>query len=156
MTVDTTTWWTAVLSAFWIGLLLGALPAGAAEAIALATAAIPSVHLRAWVLIVFTAGHILGKVLWYLLGRLGSRIKQPWLRKGVDSARALAKRHPNVGIGLAVSSSTLSLPPFHLMAVAAGIVQTPPLPFFVVAYLGRLLRFATIAAFPALLKYLFF
>lgn len=152
--IDGRTWWTALGSAFAIGLLLGALPAGAAEAIALAVGVIPSIHLRIWVLVVFTTGHVAGKVLWYWLGTLGSRVKQPLLRTWIDRAHGLAARHPRVGLGVAATSALASLPPFHLMAVAAGIVRAPLVPFFAVAFAGRLVRFSVLAAFPSLLRYL--
>ena len=151
--IDTTSWWLAVASAIAIGFLLGALPAGAAEAIALAAGAIPSTRLRAVVLIAFTAGHVAGKMLWYALGRLGSRVTQPSLRRWIDRARVEAERHPALGAGVVAASASVSLPPFHLMAIAAGIVRAPVLPFFVVAFAGRLLRFSVLAAFPSLLRY---
>lgn len=151
--IDTSTWWMAMGSAFAAGLLLGALPAGAAEAVALAIGAIPSLQLRAAVLVVFTAGHVAGKALWYLVGTLESGVTWPRLRAWMDRARDLAARHPKVSLSVAVTSSLASIPPFHLMAVAAGIVHSPPLPFFAVAFAGRLVRFAALAAFPPLVRY---
>lgn len=152
--IDASTWWMALGSAFAVGLILAALPVGAAEAVALGVGAIPSARLRAAVLVVFTAGHVIGKVLWYLLGRLGSRVTQPRLRAWIESARGIAEQHPKVGLGVAVASSFASIPPFHLMAVAAGIVHAPPVPFFAVAFAGRLARFGAIAAVPPVAKYL--
>lgn len=152
--IDTSTWWLALGSAFLVGLLLGAIPAGAAEAVALAVAAIPSLYLRAGVLVTFTAGHVVGKVLWYWLGTLEGQVRYARLRAWIERARYLAARHPRVGLGVAATSAFASVPPFHLMAVAAGIVHSPPVPFFVVAFAGRLLRFAVLAAFPSLLRYL--
>lgn len=152
--IDTSAWWMALGSAFAIGLVVGAIPAGAAEAVALVVGAIPSIHLRIGVLVTFTAGHVLGKVLWYWLGTLGSRLTYARLRVWLERARHLAERHPKVGLTVAATSSFASIPPFHLMAVAAGIVHAAPVPFFAVAFAGRLARFAVLAAFPALLRYL--
>lgn len=152
--IDTSTWWMALGSAFTIGLLVGTLPAGAAEALALVIGAIPSIQLRIGVLVIFTAGHVLGKALWYSLGTLESRLTYPRLRVWMERARQLAARHPKVGLGVTASSSFASIPPFHLMAVAAGIVHAPPVPFFAVAFAGRLARFAALAAFPSLVRYL--
>ena len=153
--IDASTWWTALSSALVIGLLVGALPVGVAELIALAVGAIPSMPLRVSVLVVFTAGHVLGKVLWYWAGTLGSRITQRHLRGWIDRARELAARHPKIGLGVAASSALVSAPPFHLMAIAAGVVRTRPVPFFAVAFAGRLARFSVLAAFPPLLRYLY-
>ena len=151
--IDDRTWWTAVGSALAVGLLLGAIPAGATEAIALVAGALPA-PLRAAVIVALTAGHVAGKVLWYWFGTLGSRVTQPRLRAWVDRAQALADRHPTVGLGVTTMSAVFSIPPFHLMAVAAGLVRTPPLMFFAVAFAGRLVRFGALAAFPSLVQYL--
>jgi membrane protein YqaA with SNARE-associated domain len=113
------------------------------------------VPLRIAVLVLFTAGHVLGKALWYWLGTLGSRVTQRHLRDWIERARELAARYPGIGLGVTASSAFASVPPFHLMAVAAGVVRTPPVAFFAVAFAGRLLRFGLLAAFPSLLRYLY-
>lgn len=146
-------WIEEIGSAAAIGFLLGALPVGVAEAIALAAGAIPSPGLRAAVLVAFTAGHVGGKMLWYALGRLGSRVTQPSLRRWIDRAKALTEQHPTLGLGVVATSASVSLPPFHLVAIAAGIVRAAIVPFFLVAFAGRLLRFGVLSAFPALLRY---
>ena len=151
--IDTSTWWMALASALIVGLFLGAIPAGAAEAVALAIGAIPSFHVRAAVLVVFTAGHVMGKVVWYWLGTLESQVTHPRLRGWLERSRELAARHPTVGLSVAATSSFASIPPFHLMAVAAGIVRSPAVSFFAVAYVGRLVRFTGLAAFPALVQF---
>ncbi|MEX2271190.1 MAG: VTT domain-containing protein [Vicinamibacterales bacterium] len=154
MGIDARTWWTAVGSALAIGLLLGAIPVGATEAIALAAGALPN-PLRGGVIVALTAGHVAGKVLWYWFGTLGSRVRQPRLRTWIERAQAVADRHPKVGLGVTTMSAVASVPPFHLIAVAAGIVRTPPAAFFAVAFAGRLVRFSALAAFPSLLRYLY-
>jgi len=153
--IDSSTWWMALGSALAVGFLLGALPVGAAEAIALAAGAIPSIHMRAGVIVVFTAGHVIGKALWYLLGTLESQVKRPQLRRWIERARGVTQRHPGLGLGVTAMSAVLSIPPFHLIAVAGGLVHSPPVPFFAVSFAGRLLRFGILAAFPSLVRYLF-
>jgi membrane protein YqaA with SNARE-associated domain len=155
LAIDESTWWMAVVSALVIGFILGAVPAGASEAVALGAGTLPSIHLRMSVIVALTAGHITGKVLWYWLGRLGWRVTHPRLHQWVERARTLAMRHPKVGITVTATSAVASVPPFHLMAVAAGLVRTSPVPFFIVAFLGRLVRFGALAAFPSLVRYLF-
>ena len=151
--INAGSWWLAIGSAILIGFLLGALPAGAAEAIALAVGSIASPRLRAAVLVAFTAGHVGGKMLWYALGRLGSHVRQPALRRWIDRATTVTERHPTLGLGVVFTGAAISLPPFHLVAIAAGIVSARMAPFYVVAFAGRLLRFSVLAAFPALLRY---
>lgn len=145
----------AIATAFAMGLLLGAIPVGASEAIALAAGALPSTQLRVAVVVALTAGHVAGKGLWYWLGTLGARVTQPRLRAWVERAHALAERHPTVGWSVTASSAIVSVPPFHLMAVAAGVVRAPVVPFFAVAFAGRLIRFGLLASFPPLVRYLY-
>ncbi len=137
-----------------VGLASGALPVAVAEATALAAAAIPSPATRAWVLVFFTAGHVGGKVLWYAIGRLEQQVVRPGLRRHLDRAKRVAAEHPVMGAGVTAASATVSLPPFHLLTLAAGIVKAPLGLFVVVAFLGRLVRFSAIAAFPAALDWL--
>jgi membrane protein YqaA with SNARE-associated domain len=152
--IDASTWWTAVGSAFLLGFVVGAFPAGAAELIALAVGALPSAPLRAVVLAVFTAGHVVGKLLWYWLGTLEAHVTERHLRAWIDRARSVAAEHPRIGIGVTFAAAVASAPPFHLVAIAAGIVRAPVLGFAAIAFIGRLLRFSVLAAFPALLRYL--
>ena len=150
--IDTSNWWVALISAAGVGFLLGALPVGAAEAVALAAGAIPSLHLRVSVIVAFTAGHVFGKALWYWLGTLEAHVTWPRLRAWIDRARALAAKHPRIGLGVTAASAVASIPPFHLIAIAAGLMRTSPALFLGVSFAGRLLRFGLLAAFPSLLR----
>lgn len=148
-------WAPALVSAFGAGVFSGAIPVTVAEATVLAAgAAMPSGPLTVAVLVVFTLGHVTGKGLWYWLGTLESRITHPRLRTWIDRARSVVSRHPRVGFGVAAASATVSVPPFHLLAIAAGMVRTPPVPLFCVAFIGRLIRFGAIAASSSLVRYL--
>ncbi len=147
--------WIALGSALGVGFVSGAAPVTVAEATALAAAAIPSLHLRMAIIGAFTLGHVAGKALWYWLGTLESHVTRPSLRRWLDRAHAVAAQHPAVSLGVAATSAVISVPPFHLLAVSAGIVRTPAIPFFLVAFVGRLVRFSAIAAFPSAMEYLF-
>ncbi len=140
----------AIGSAIVLGLITGVSPLGAAEATALAAGALPSVPHRAAVIVVFTAAHVAAKMAWYGLGRLESRVTRPSLRARIDRAHAFAAAHPVGSLGVTFASATVSMPPFHLFTLAAGIVRAPFVPLLVVAFLGRLIRFSVIAAFPLL------
>lgn len=152
--IDTGTWWMAITSSFALGCLVGALPVGASEAVALAIGAIPSPRLRAVVLVTFTAGHVLGKLPWYWLGTAGSRITWPRVRGWVERAQGVVAAHPTVGPAVTLSAAAVSLPPFHLTIIAAGIVRAALVPCLAAAFAGRLARFSLIAAFPPLIGYL--
>jgi membrane protein YqaA with SNARE-associated domain len=148
-------WWITVGSALGVGLMSGAAPVALAEATALGAAAVPDLSLRVIVIVAFTAGHVAGKGVWYWIGTLESHVTRPALRRWIDRAHTVAATHPTLSLGVTASSATVSVPPFHLMAVAAGIVRSPAAPFFIVAFLGRLVRFSAIAAFPSAMRYLF-
>jgi membrane protein YqaA with SNARE-associated domain len=152
--IDTGTWWLAVASSFALGFLVGALPVGASEAVVLGIGTIPSARLRAIVLLTFTAGHVLGKAPWYWLGAAGARITWPRARGWVDRAHGVVAAHPTVGPAVTFSAAAVSLPPFHLTIVAAGIVRAAAVPCLGAAFAGRLARFSLIAAFPPLVGYL--
>lgn len=153
LAIDTGTWWLAIASSFAMGFLVGALPVGASEVIVLGVGAIPSSRLRAVVLVTFTAGHVLGKLPWYWLGTASGRITWPRVRGWIDRAHGVVAAHPAVGPAVTFPAAAISLPPFHLTVIAAGIVRAAVAPFLGAAFAGRLLRFSLIAAFPPLVGY---
>jgi len=138
-------WWLAVGTALGAGFVSGAVTIALAEMTALGAAAVESTSLRIAVVVAFTLGHVAGKGLWYWAGTQERRITRPSLRRWIDRAHTMAAQHPTLSLGVTFSSAAVSLPPFHLAAITAGIVRTPVVPFFVVAFLGRLLRFSLIA-----------
>lgn len=140
----------ALWGALAVGLLTGLAPVAAAEATALAAGALPSWPFRITTLIVFTLGHVVGKMVWFWVGTCESRVTWPWLRRWLDRARGQASAHPTVGSTVMLTSAVASLPPFQLMAIAAGMVGARWPAFFLIAYVGRLIRFLAIASVPAL------
>lgn len=147
----TAEWWTAVGAALGAGFVSGAVTIALAEATALAAGAVPSTT-RLAVIVAFTIGHVAGKGLWYWVGTQERRITRPSLRRWIDRAHTLAAEHPTMSLGVTFTSAAISLPPFHLTAITAGIVRTPAAPFFAVAFVGRLLRFGVIATAGGLLQ----
>jgi membrane protein YqaA with SNARE-associated domain len=152
--IDTGTWWLALTSSFALGFLVGALPIGASEVVVLGIGTIPSTRLRAFVLVTFTLGHVLGKLPWYWLGTASARITWPRVRGWIDRAHGVVAAHPAVGPAVTFSAAAASLPPFHLTVIAAGIVRAPLAPCLAAAFAGRMLRFSLIASFPSLVGYL--
>lgn len=51
-------------------------------------------------------------------------------------------------------AALVSLPPFHVTVIGAGVIRTPLLVFVLVAYAGRAVRFAAIATVPHLVPFL--
>lgn len=148
-------WWIALGSAIGVGFASGAAPIALAEATAMGAAAIPDVSLRCAVILAFTTAHLAGKALWYWVGTLEGHVTRPSLRRWLDRARTVAESHATLGAGLTASSALVSMPPFQLMTIAAGIVRAPAARFFIVAFVGRLIRFGVLAAFPSAIHYLF-
>ena len=142
----------AMLAAFGLGFLFGFVPAGAAEALALAAGAVNPAPFRIPIVLLLTLGHVLGKAVWYWVGTLGDRVTNPRVHRWVVRARELSERHERFGVGLMAMSAFASVPPFQLTIVALGVVRAPVLPTLGVAFVGRLARFGLIAAFPTTVR----
>ncbi len=138
----------ALLAAFALGFVFGALPIGASELLALAAGAVQPRSLILPLLLLLTLGHVLGKLLWYWLGTFGSRVKHPKSKAWIAKAHEFNELHPALGVGVLLSSAFASVPPFHLMAVAAGIVRVPLVEFLGTAVVGRAVRFGLVALVP--------
>jgi membrane protein YqaA with SNARE-associated domain len=143
---------TALLGAFALGLLFGAIPAGAAEVLALAAGAVQSRETVLPLLLMLTAGHVAGKLLWYWLGTEGHRITQPRLRVWITKATLFSHQHRQLGIGMLASAALVSVPPYHLMVVASGIVRMPIVIFAITSFVVRLVRFSVVALFPGVVR----
>jgi membrane protein YqaA with SNARE-associated domain len=144
----------ALVSAVLLGFLMGAVPVGAAEVLSLLIAGLEPRSIVVPLRLVMTAGHVLGKLLWYRAGTPHHRIRQPWLRRQVDAGERFMRVRPRLGLGALASSAVVSLPPFHVTAIGAGVIRTPLLVFVLVAYAGRAVRFAAIATVPHLVPFL--
>ncbi len=86
-------------------------------------------------------GQVLGKLPIYYAAR-GVANSLAKRRARLERVRLWAARwRPSV---LLATSSVLGLPPFSLLATAAGVLAIPPRTFCVVVALGRAVRFAAI------------
>lgn len=145
----------ALAWAFVLGWLLGAIPMGAAELVVLALAAVRPQVLVLPLVVLMTAGHVAGKLVWYWVGTQQHRIRQPWLRRQLDLADQFLHRHPTLGASALVTSALISVPPFQLAVIGAGIVRAPIGLFLAASFAGRVVRFGLIALLPQLAKGLF-
>lgn len=145
----------AAFTAFTLGAATGILPVGLAEASALAIGLVTPRWLAAVLCVTFTLGHVAAKLPWYSLGRHADRATGKWGARYVARARALLAARPEYGIGVLGLSAVLSVPPFHLSAIAAGLVGVPFTPFLATCLGGRLLRFGVLVTAPQLLRPLF-
>jgi membrane protein YqaA with SNARE-associated domain len=142
----------ALWSAAAAGVATGILPIGLAEATALAIGLVSPRWLAFAMGFAFTLGHVAAKLPWYGLGlhadRAVGRIGSTYLARARDFLAA----RPGYGVGVLGVSAVLSVPPFHLAAIAAGLVRVPFLPFVAMCLGGRLLRFGVLVAAPQLLR----
>lgn len=145
----------AIGAAAAMGFLFGAVPLGAAELLAVGAGAVRPRTLIVPLVVALTAGHVAGKLIWYWIGTLETRVTQPRLRVWIEQAQALRRQHPQLGTGLLATSAVVSLPPFHLMVVASGIGRMPLPTFVFTSFAARLLRFGLVAAFPTVLRAFF-
>lgn len=146
---------TALASAFLLGVLMGAIPLGAAELLVLLLAGLEPRSLVLPLVLVMTAGHVGGKLLWYWAGAQHDRIRHPWVRRQVAAAEQYLRARPHLGLGALAASALVSVPPFHLTAIGAGVVRAPVVVFLAVAFVGRAVRFGALATVPHLVPFLF-
>jgi len=142
----------AVLSAGVLGFVVGLVPIGLAEALALAIGAVMPPALSLTMLAVFTAAHVLGKLPWYWLGRQADRVQHPRATALIARAREILASRRQYGAGLLAAAALASVPPFHLAAIAAGMVRYNLGAFLAVCLAGRAVRFAILASVPALFR----
>jgi len=145
----------AIGAAAALGFLFGAIPVGAAEMLAIGAGAVRPRTLIIPLVVALSAGHVAGKMVWYWIGTLEARVTQPRLRSWVEQPQVLRRQYPQLGTGLLATSALASVPPFHLMVVAAGIGRIPLPTVVLTSFAMRLLRFGLIAAFPTVLRALF-
>jgi membrane protein YqaA with SNARE-associated domain len=142
----------ALAVALALGLVFGAIPIGGAELVAVAAGALEPRSIVAPVVLLFTAGHVAGKVIWYWPGTQAERVRHPRVRAWIARAKELTRSHPRITASLLGASALVSVPPFHVMAIASGMVRFPLLRFVAIGFAGRLVRFALIAALPSLAR----
>ncbi len=150
--IDSTSPFLAIATAFASGFAVGILPVGLAEVAAVALGLVQPPGLALAMLAAFTLGHVGAKLPWFALGRAADRASHPRAVAFVSRARALVERYPGYGAGLLAVSAVASVPPFHLAAIAAGIVGIRFAPFVLVCLAGRSVRFGLLAAVPALAR----
>ncbi len=154
-TLDVSSPLLAVGSAALLGFLTGIVPIGAAEVTALAIGLVAPRWLALAMCVVFTLTHVAAKLPWYWLGAHAERVSGGRSDRYLQRARQLLAARPQYGGGLLLVSAILSVPPFHLAAIAAGLVQMRVVPFVTTCLAGRLLRFGLLVTAPQLLRPLF-
>lgn len=108
------------------------------------------------------SGQMVGKCIYYLVGRGALRLprllrrkEQPgrWARR-LEAWREKAERRPVYAAGLVLFSAFVGLPPFAAMAVLCGVIRLSPWLFVPLGLAGRYGRFAALLAVPGLWRYI--
>lgn len=144
----------ALLAAFGLGLFFGAVPVGGSELLALAAGAVTPRVMVIPLVLLLTLGHVLGKLLWYWLGTLGSRVTNPKAQDWIARAHEFNTKHPRLEVSVLLMSALASVPPFHVMAIASGVVRVPVTVFLGSVSVGRLVRFGLLAGVPGAVVWL--
>lgn len=102
-------------------------------------------------------GQTLGKLPYYYVGR--GTLALPWFQRRArtpgrwaaraDEWRARAEERPVWGMGLLGVSSLVSVPPFTVVAVLAGVVRMGPVWFCAITFPTRITRFLVVVFAPA-------
>ena len=145
----------AILSAGALGFVVGLVPIGMAEALAVAIGAVMPPALSLTMLGVFTLAHVAGKIPWYWLGTQADRAQSVRAKALVVRARELLSARKVYGAGVLGAAALASVPPFHLAAIAAGIVRFNFGAFLLVCLTGRAVRFSMLASLPAIVRAVF-
>ena len=99
-------------------------------------------------LITATLSHMAGKSLMYLAARGFERLPAGRLKDRVAAAKMKLEQRQSLGSAVVLVSAVTGIPPFYLTSVAAGALRFNFTSFFVMGFLGRLLRFAALIALP--------
>jgi len=107
------------------------------------------VELGALVAIV-AAGQMTGKAAMYWVGQRTIRRRGSHLEQRVNRWRERLSRCPASGLAVMFVSAVVGIPPFYVVAVAAGALNVAFGRFVAVGMLGRLIHFGAVAFIPHL------
>jgi membrane protein YqaA with SNARE-associated domain len=99
-----------------------------------------------------TIGQMAGKVVMYFAGTGAVRLPGKRLRAALEGMNTTLRNRPRSGGALVFASAAVGVPPFFVVAVAAGAARMNLLSFIVFGTLGRLVRFSVCVALPHLVK----
>jgi membrane protein YqaA with SNARE-associated domain len=143
-------WWIAS-GCYAIAVVSAIVPWVNAEVVMLSAAPLArtQVQLAALVALV-TLGQRTGKSIMYWISRKAARPRAPRVQQAIDRWQERFQRHPGSALGVMAISSTVGLPPFYVVAIAAGALHVPFGRFLAVGTAGRLVHFALLALVPQL------
>ncbi|HEV3050942.1 MAG TPA: hypothetical protein VGX50_11555 [Longimicrobium sp.] len=99
-----------------------------------------------------TIGQMAGKVVMYYAGTGTVKLRGKRIRAALDGMNTVLSNRPRSGGALVFTSAAAGVPPFFVLAVAAGAARMNLASFIIFGTLGRLVRFAVCVALPHLVK----
>ena len=102
-----------------------------------------------WLLVIAaTSGQMLGKVGMYYVGRGVKLIPGERMQRRIQLATARYREKRQIGNGLVFVSASTGFPPFYIVSIAAGMLTFPVMPFILLGFAGRFIRFAAVVFLP--------
>lgn len=144
-------WWIA-LACYTLAVVSAVVPWVNAEVVMLSAVPLAGSPYQLGVLVTLvTLGQMTGKTIMYWASRNATRPRAPRLQQAIDRWRERLQQHPRSAVGVMLISATLGLPPFYIVAIAAGALKVAFSRFLAVGTAGRLIHFALLAFLPHLL-----
>ena len=142
----------ALLTTFAFCIVSALIPVANAELYLLSAAALAPRELALPLAAAAALGQMVGKLLMYLAGRGAVRLPGERMRRVLEEVRAKYAHRGAIGGAVLFTSAAAGIPPFYIVAVAAGVLRAPLAQFVVLGFVGRLIRFGAVVLFPNLLK----
>lgn len=144
-------WWIAA-GCYTLAVVSAVVPWVNAEVLMLSAAPLAGSPIQLAVLVALvTLGQMTGKSIMYWISRNATRPRAPRLQNAIDRWGERLQRHPGSALGVMLLSSTIGLPPFYIVAIAAGALNVAFGRFLAVGAVGRLVHFALLAFVPQLI-----
>ena len=144
-------WWIA-LGCYTLAIVSAVLPWVNAEVVMLSAVPLAESPYQLGALVALvTLGQMTGKTIIYWASRNATRPRTPRLQEAIDQWRERLHRHPGSALGVMLVSATLGVPPFYIVAIAAGALNVAFGQFLAVGTFGRLAHFALLAFIPQLI-----
>jgi membrane protein YqaA with SNARE-associated domain len=139
-----------LISVFFACLLGGLVPFINTELIVLGAAAAAPTRLLVPLILIATTTQMVAKTVLYLGGR--GLMRLPNRHRRFDTALRTAKRLEKGGSAFLFVSAATGFPPFYMMSIASGAIRLPFTRFFVLGFIGRLVRFGAVVGAPQLIR----
>jgi membrane protein YqaA with SNARE-associated domain len=95
--------------------------------------------------LLLSVGTMVAKIILYQTARGATQLGHGRVARGLERARSRMERWREKPLIVTFVSSITGLPPFYLVTLAAGMLEIPLWTFVGLGFVGRVIRFVTIA-----------